>query len=144
MYAFLSTRNQRLRLFAIQMLIVAAAGCSGPSDQRSSTPVPAATSTEKPRSGAPVKVDLVKIFPPGAGRELVLGNCQSCHALTPIIILQMDRDAWHRSSLAHRERVPLLSDEEFKSVYEYLPQNFGPHRPVPELPQALLDEWTSY
>jgi hypothetical protein len=56
----------------------------------------------------------------------------------------MEKDAWYRNSLDHRERVTKLSDEEFKTVYEYLTANFGPHRPVPTLPKELLETWTSY
>jgi hypothetical protein len=37
-----------------------------------------------------------------------------------------------------------LTDEQFKTVYEYLTTNFGPHRPVPRLPKELLKTWTGY
>ena len=36
----------------------------------------------------------------------------------------MDKDAWHRNSLDHRERVTTLTDEQFKTVYEYLVDEF--------------------
>ena len=84
------------------------------------------------------------IFPPGEGRDLVLNNCQSCHTFVPIVVLQMDRDQWTRSSVDHRERLPKLDDATFKTVYEYLIANFNPSRPVPELPKELLETWTSY
>ena len=61
-----------------------------------------------------------------------------------IRVLQMDKDAWQRNSLDHRERVSTLTDEQFKTVYEYLSTNFGPHRPVPKLPKELLKTWTGY
>ena len=58
-------------------------------------------------------------------RELVLQNCQSCHTIVPIVVLQMDKDQWARNSLDHRERVPGLSDEEFAGIqhvdWEMLP-----------------------
>ncbi len=90
------------------------------------------------------KVDIDEIFPPGPGRDLVLNNCQSCHVWVPIVILQMDEAAWRRNSLEHRERVEALSDEEFATLYAYLSSTFTPERPVPTLPAALLDTWTSY
>ena len=62
----------------------------------------------------------------------------------PIVVLQMDKDAWQRNSLDHRERVTTLTDEQFKTVYEYLSTNFGPHCPVPKLPKELLKTWTGY
>jgi len=106
----------------------------------------ACNSGSAPQSGSsePVKVNLDEIFPPGPGRDLVLENCQNCHTFVPIVVLQMDKDAWHRNSLDHRERVTTLTDEQFKTVYEYLTTNFGPHRPVPKLPKELLKTWTGY
>jgi mono/diheme cytochrome c family protein len=106
----------------------------------------ACNSGSAPQSGSsePVKVNLDEIFPPGPGRDLVLENCQNCHTFVPIVVLQMDKDAWHRNSLDHRERVTTLTDEQFKTVYEYLATNFGPHRPVPKLPKELLKTWTGY
>ena len=90
------------------------------------------------------KVNLDEIFPPGEGRDLVLNNCQNCHTFVPIVVLQMDADAWTRNSIDHRDRVTSLTDEEFKTLYSYLRANFHPGRPVPTLPKALLDTWTSY
>jgi mono/diheme cytochrome c family protein len=98
----------------------------------------------RPADSGTVKLDLTKIFPPGQGRELVLGNCQNCHTFAPIVLLQMDKEAWHRNSLDHRERVTTLSEEEFAIVYSYLTANFGPDHPVPQLPKEFLKSWTSY
>ncbi len=84
------------------------------------------------------------VFPEGRGRELVLDNCQSCHVIAPILVLRMDEAAWHRNSIEHRERVEGLGDEDFKVLYEYLAATFTPDRPIPELPPALLDAWTTY
>jgi len=101
--------------------------------------------TQSASSGSgEIKVNLEEIFPPGAGRDLVLENCQNCHTFVPIVVLQMDKDAWQRNSLDHRERVSTLTDEQFKTLYEYLTTNFGPHRPVPKLPKELLKTWTGY
>lgn len=84
------------------------------------------------------------VFPEGAGRELVLENCQSCHVLVPILVLRMDEAAWYRSSIEHRERVEGLTDQEFEVLYDYLTSKFPPDRPIPKLPPALLDSWTTY
>ncbi len=90
------------------------------------------------------KLNLDEIFPPGRGRELLLGNCTTCHNFVPIVVLQMTREAWERNSRDHRERVASLSDADFKTLYEYLIANFNPSRPVPKLPQELLNTWTGY
>jgi hypothetical protein len=131
-------RDIRRALLAAAILGLAAA-CSETAPTAAPEPQkPAAKTTQ------PVKVNLDEIFPPGPGRELVLNNCQSCHVWVPIVILQMDQDAWRRNSLEHRERVKGLSDEEFKTLYEYLSTTFTPERPVPKLPPELLETWTSY
>ena len=59
-------------------------------------------------------------------------------------LLQMQEDEWFRWSVEHRQRVSGLTDEEFDTLYQYLVANFNPERPVPELPPALLESWTSY
>jgi hypothetical protein len=89
-------------------------------------------------------VNLDEIFPPGRGRELLLNNCTTCHTFVPIVILQMTKEAWERNSRDHRGRVASLSDADFKILYEYLIANFNPNRPVPKLPQELLNTWTAY
>jgi mono/diheme cytochrome c family protein len=123
-------------------LAVACGGCGGTSSSSHAAGTSAAVDTAS--GNGPVKVDLEAIFPPGPGRDLVLENCQNCHTFVPIVVLQMDKDAWHRNSLDHRERVTTLTDEQFKTTYEYLSTNFGPHRPVPRLPKELLKTWTGY
>ena len=119
-------------------LLAASAGCRGTS---SADRTDSANGTS---ASSAVKVDFARIFPAGAGRDLVLENCQNCHTFVPIVVLQMDKDAWHRNSLDHRERVTTLSDEQFKTLYAYLEANFGPDHPVPRLPQELLKTWTGY
>lgn len=119
-----------------------AAGAGGAAS--SSTQTPAANASGAAAADAPTKVDMDAIFPAGPGRDLVLNNCQNCHTFVPIVILQMEEDAWTRSSLDHRARVTGLSDDEFKTLYTYLKANFNPNRPVPKLPKELLESWTTY
>ena len=119
--------------------LIAVAGCGG---SASSDPPPEAAPVAAKYT--PKRIDLDAVFPPGPGRDLVLNNCQSCHVWVPIVILQMDEDAWHRNSLEHRSRVEALSDEDFETLYDYVSSTFTPERPVPELPRALLEAWTTY
>ena len=121
------------------MVLLGGAGCGEPASSDAQTAAQSAAAEP-----APTRVDIDAIFPPGPGRELVLNNCQSCHVWAPIVILPMDRDAWRRNSLEHRGRVEALSDKDFETLYEYLSSTFTPERPVPELPPALLEAWTSY
>ena len=133
------------RLTGLSVLMLTGAlvcgACSGSSSSDETSP---ASSAGDAATDGPEKVDIQTIFPPGPGRDLVLENCQNCHTFVPIVVLQMDKDAWHRNSLDHRERVTTLTDEQFQTLYEYLTTNFGPHRPVPRLPKELLKTWTGY
>jgi hypothetical protein len=124
-------------LVASALTLAAACGGQAPTGAQESEK-PAVTVSE------PIKVNMNEIFPPGPGRDLVLDNCQSCHPWVPIVILRMDKAAWYRNSLEHRERVKGLRDEEFKVLYDYLSSTFTPDRPVPKLPAELLETWTSY
>lgn len=124
-------------LVASALTLAAACGGQTPTGAQESEK-PAVTANE------PVKVNMNEIFPPGPGRDLVLDNCQSCHPWVPIVILRMDKAAWNRNSLEHRERVKGLRDKEFKILYDYLSSTFTPDRPVPKLPPELLEAWTTY
>lgn len=90
------------------------------------------------------KLNMDEIFPPGTGREAVLDNCTTCHTFVPLVILQYSRGQWDNSARNHRDRVPRMSDADFKAAYDYLAKNFNPDRPVPQLPKQLLDTWTDY
>ena len=129
--------NMQLAKLAV-LISVAVSGCNGvqPSPQ-------AAPSVEEEVEDWSA-FNINDVFPEGAGRELVLDNCQSCHVLVPILVLPLDEAAWYRSSLEHRERVEGLTDSEFETLYDYLATNFTPEKPTPELPPALLDSWTTY
>ena len=144
-------RRIALRNLTLAVAVTVLGACGGGSTAESSGGA-APAEPAKPAAGGGTstaganasKVNMDEIFPAGAGRDLVLNNCQNCHTFVPIVILQMDEDAWTRSSLDHRGRVAGLSDDEFKTLYTYLKANFNPNRPVPKLPQELLESWTTY
>ena len=139
MHSILKVRH---KLFGLTAALAVLGGCSAPAPSTQALPpAKAAAHTAEAQSA---KVNLDQIFPPGRGRELVLTNCTSCHTFVPIVILQMTKDAWERNSRDHRGRVASLSDADFKTLYEYLTANFNPGRPVPNLPQELLNTWTAY
>jgi hypothetical protein len=125
------------------LVLIAACGGGSPAGE-AGQPATSTTGAGKTTAGASAsRVNMEEIFPPGAGRDLVLNNCQNCHTFVPIVVLQMEEEAWTRSSLDHRQRVN-VSDEEFMTMYTYLKANFNPNRPVPTLPKELLESWTTY
>jgi len=122
--------------------LLCVAGCSAPAPTAPTRPAAPQASAHAPSQ--PAKVNIDEIFPAGPGRELLLNNCTSCHTFVPIVVLQMNKEAWERNSRDHRDRVAAMSDAEFATLYKYLIANFNPDRPVPKLPQELRDTWTSY
>jgi hypothetical protein len=71
-------------------------------------------------------------------------GCTGCHNFVPLVIVQFTPEEWDRNAVDHRDRCAAMTDEDYEVLYEYLKENFGPDDPVPELPQVLLDQWTSY
>lgn len=143
------TRSRRWPLLLAALLAVplAAGACGGdgaPSGDGGSDADPRAEAATDASGGGQYTVDMEEIFPPGEGRDLVLNNCQNCHTWVPIVVLQMNEQEWDRWARDHRGRVEALTDEEFAALLAYLKENFNPETPVPDLPPALLETWTSY
>lgn len=138
----MQSRRGHLALLLTGALTVTVSTCGGSTGSNSGSG--ASSGVAAAPSNSPNKVNMDEIFPAGRGRDLVMNNCQTCHTFVPIVVLQMDKNAWQRNSLDHRQRVPGMSDEDFKELYEYLSSNFNPDRPVPTLPKELLESWTSY
>lgn len=83
------------------------------------------------------------IFPQGKGRDLVLYTCTACHTFVRIVLGQRSVERWEIVKRNHRPRVPLLSDSNFDALFAYLEANFNETKPVPSLPDWLLesDSW---
>lgn len=96
-----------------------------------------------PDSGAPLKLDLDTIFPPGPGRDLVLNNCTVCHTFLRIVVGQRTKDQWEYVRRDMRGRVNQLSDLDADTLFSYLEANFNDTKPVPKLPDWFLQtgEW---
>jgi hypothetical protein len=117
---------------------------AAPTQPAKATAAPASATTASSKPGAFTKADVDKIFPPGRGQDLVFRTCVNCHNWVPIVITQMTKEEWERNAKDHRARVG-LNDDDFAYLYQYLTENFNPSRPVPtNIPQDLLDSWTSY
>jgi len=136
-----SGAHRPLRRAWFGLAILTCSWLGGCSSKTSNTSAPAVKTVAQNESS---QVNLNEIFPAGRGRELLLNNCTSCHTFVPLVVLQLTKEAWERNKRIHRERVPGLSDADFDALYDYLEANFNPNRPVPKLPQSLLDTWTTY
>lgn len=70
-------------------------------------------------------------------RELILYNCTACHAITPIVKAQKNKQEWVALLQVHRTRVPHVSEEDLTKIRQFLQTHFNPENPVPKLPPEL-------
>jgi len=80
----------------------------------------------------------------GEARDLILNNCTICHAFVPIVLQQFDEPGWDGLFDRHADRSPQLTAAQTKKMVKYLAANFNSSIDPPDLPQELLDLWTSY
>lgn len=98
-----------------------------------------------PTPGKFTAEDVNHIFPPGHGQDLVFQNCTNCHNWVPIVFAQLDKNGWEQNRINHENRVTAMSQEDKDFLYNYLITNFPPDKAPPDnIPQELLDQWTSY
>lgn len=82
-------------------------------------------------------MDLSKILPAGAGRDLFLNNCTSCHAFVCSVNGQRTADNWSTIQANHQDKVGGMSDADYKTLFAYLIANFNDKKPAPVLPPEL-------
>jgi mono/diheme cytochrome c family protein len=105
------------------------------------TPAPAASQSSKPQAaapGAPVAgepANVADIFPPGAGRDVVLNSCGSCHNLACSAIGQRTADRWKSLRESHKDKV---SDADANAAFAYLQSHFNDGNPEPRVPAKFL------
>ncbi len=80
----------------------------------------------------------------GEARDLIINNCTICHAFVPIVLQQFDAQGWDGLFDRHADRSPQLTEPQITDMKKYLAANFNPSIEPPDLPQELLDLWTSY
>ena len=118
-------------------------GACGPkaTPQPTAQPTPTATPAEVPHPGPdptpPPGAQVASFFPEGAGRDLVLEWCGTCHNLALILTTRKPAEGWATYMKSRRADIAFLGDEEVKTVLDYLVANCTPDKPTPQLPPAL-------
>lgn len=77
-------------------------------------------------------------------RELLVFYCTACHTFIPIVMQQFDEAGWASLMVRHRGWISNVSDADFDQIRAYLTANFRLDLPPPPVPEALLENWTSY
>lgn len=78
------------------------------------------------------------LFPEGEGRELVLLNCASCHAVACAVMGQRTAARWNGLKEGHADRLPTLAEGELDRMFAYLQGHFNDGQPEPSVPAAFL------
>lgn len=126
----------------------AASPTSAPTQASAPSPTTGSASTDNwvdPTPGQFTKEDVDHIFPPGRGQDLVFQNCTNCHNWVPLVFARFDKAGWEQNRSNHENRVTAMSQADKDFLYNYLITNFPPDKEPPDnIPQELLDQWTSY
>lgn len=126
---------------------VAALGCvllAGCGETGGEATVDTAADTEMAADAAPAPevaaqpATIAELFPEGEGKQIVLANCASCHAVACTVIGQRPDNRWTDLRDAHAEHVPSLSAEQRETAFAYLAENFGADDPEPNVPPEFL------
>lgn len=65
-------------------------------------------------------------MPPGEGKDLIMKQCVSCHAMSTITAQHKSESAWTDTIIEMRNRGANGSDEEMEQIIHYLATNYGP------------------
>jgi len=70
---------------------------------------------------APAQDDL----PAGKGKEILENTCTECHGLDKVLSQLRTERQWREIAVRTRSKGATMSDDELKTLVEYLAQNFG-------------------
>ncbi|MBI4787426.1 MAG: hypothetical protein HY782_10315 [Chloroflexi bacterium] len=107
------------------------------------TAAPAQPTAATKSQGATTKLDIDKLLPNAPGRQETLEYCVGCHHIAAIAIAAKPKEEWQSHRLGHVGRT-IVPDAMLDTIYAYLIANFPPDRVIPQLPEELLGDWTSY
>jgi hypothetical protein len=87
-------------------------------------------------ASSPAPASVIDLFPPGAGRDLVLNNCASCHNVACATIGQRSNRRWDSLEESHKEKI---AGADLKMIFGYLKANFNDSKPEPKVPPKFLE-----
>ncbi len=99
-----------------------------------------ATPTPQALTGGQQKLNLDDYFPKGAGRDLVLRDCTTCHSFAPVITGQRPKARWSSLKDDHRDKASGVTQADYDVEFAYLMENFNDTKPEPKLPDWFLKQ----
>jgi hypothetical protein len=120
------------------------AGCDKPAqqaaDQRSPGSTAAASASTSAATREPGPASAADLFPAGAGRDLVLNTCGSCHPVACSARGQRTAAAWGNIQESHKDKLGGMTDTDVSTIFAYLKANFNDTKPEPKIPAELLQQ----
>ena len=80
------------------------------------------------------------IFPPGAGREMVLDTCGSCHPVVCCARGQRTAERWDSIHQGHKDKLSGRPAADLEAMFTYLKTNFNDAKPEPKVPPEFLQQ----
>ncbi len=105
-----------------------------------SQPTASAQPTPQASPSGQQKLNLDDYLPKGAGRDLMLRDCTSCHSFVPIVTDQRPNERWQSLKNDHRDKAPGTSEADYNTVFAYLMENFNNTKPEPKFPNWFLQQ----
>jgi hypothetical protein len=140
-------RSSSLAAILIGGCVLAACGKSEapPADTAKSaapaaTPAASPAPSAAPAAGAAKAANPADLFPAGAGRQLVLDTCGSCHPVACTARGQRTAAQWDHIRESHEDKVSALTTAQMDVLYAYLKANFNDTKPEPQIPAEFLQQ----
>lgn len=123
--------------------LLAACGTSSDTAEAPASPPAAAQPQPTPATAALAaakQLNVADLFPPGPGREDVLGACGTCHPVACSALGQRAAAQWDRIAESHKDKLTNLGAESMDALYAYLKANFNDTKPEPQIPAEFLQQ----
>jgi cytochrome c5 len=125
-------------LILIAGLAAACGKSSAPAADASPAAAPSAATAAPAKPAEPF--NLAAIFPAGAGRDLVLDTCGTCHPVVCAARGQRTAERWDSIRKGHQDKLTAQSAANVNVMFAYLKQNFNETKPEPKIPPELLQQ----
>jgi hypothetical protein len=104
----------------------------------SAQPTVSAQPTPQASPSGQQKLNIDDYLPKGAGRDLMLRDCTSCHSFVPIVTDQRPNERWSSLRKDHRDKAPGSSETDYNMIFAYLMENFNNTKPEPKFPAWFM------
>src|SRR5262245_6129137 len=76
-------------------------------------------------AASPEKFTPASVFPAGAGRDMVVSSCGSCHSLLCGARGQRTAQRWDTIKESHRDKLTSVSGSDLNTMFAYLKDHFN-------------------